>query len=62
MPSLGKERKPASLPAPNSDFYELVKMLPAEELATVTSLMTCSTTLLMIAGGIRLMIRLAREC
>jgi len=35
MASPGKERNPASLPAPNSDFYELVETLPAEELGIV---------------------------
>ena len=35
MASLANDRKPASLPAPNSDFYELVETLPAEELAVV---------------------------
>src|SRR5581483_3922999 len=28
-------RQPRPLPAPNSDFYELVETLPAEELAVV---------------------------
>ncbi len=28
-------RQPKPLPAPNSDFYELVETLPAEELAVV---------------------------
>src|ERR1700749_5303581 len=35
MASPAKDRKPAPLPAPNSDFYELVETLPAEELAVV---------------------------
>src|SRR3989442_3819233 len=35
MASPVKDRKPAPLPAPNSDFYELVETLPAEELAIV---------------------------
>src|SRR5882757_7339535 len=35
MASPVKDRKPVSLPAPNSDFYELVETLPAEELAIV---------------------------
>src|SRR6266576_2985828 len=35
MASPAKDRKPVSLPAPNSDFYELVETLPAEELAIV---------------------------
>ncbi len=28
-------KKPAPLPKPNADFYELVETLPAEELAVV---------------------------
>src|SRR5579864_6320389 len=35
MASPAKDRKPAPLPAPNSDFYELIETLPAEELAIV---------------------------
>ena len=35
MASPAKDKKPAPLPAPNSDFYELVETLPAEELAVV---------------------------
>src|SRR4051812_18663280 len=35
MASPVKDRKPAPLPAPNSDFYELAETLPAEELAVV---------------------------
>src|SRR5258705_1908331 len=35
MASPVKDRKPVSLPAPNSDFYELIETLPAEELAIV---------------------------
>src|SRR6202158_4145202 len=35
MASPAKDRKPAPLPAPNSDFYELVETLPADELAVV---------------------------
>src|SRR6266513_6055600 len=35
MASPAKDRKPAALPAPNSDFYELVETLPADELAVV---------------------------
>src|ERR1700731_2497036 len=35
MASPVKDRKPVSLPAPNSDFYQLVETLPAEELAIV---------------------------
>jgi hypothetical protein len=30
-----KDRKPATLPAPNSDFYGLIETLPGEELAVV---------------------------
>ena len=35
MASPAKDRKPVLLPAHNSDFYELVETLPAEELAIV---------------------------
>jgi alkylation response protein AidB-like acyl-CoA dehydrogenase len=35
MASPVKDRKPAPPPAPNSDFYELIETLPAEELAVV---------------------------
>ncbi len=35
MASPVKDKKPAPLPAPNSDFYELVETLPAEELAVL---------------------------
>src|SRR6478609_2201663 len=35
MASPVKDRKPVSLPAPNSDFYELMETLPAEELEVV---------------------------
>jgi len=35
MASPVKDRKPVPLPAPNSDFYELIETLPAEELAIV---------------------------
>src|SRR5690242_8728177 len=35
MASPVKDRKPAQLPAPNSDFYGLIETLPAEELAVV---------------------------
>src|SRR6266852_3775482 len=35
MASPATDRKPAPLPAPNSDFYELLQTLPAEELAIV---------------------------
>ena len=35
-PAVKKDiRQPKPLPAPNSDFYELVETLPAEELAVV---------------------------
>src|SRR5580698_7281693 len=40
MASPVKDRKPAALPAPNSDFYELVETLPAEELAVVKQVRT----------------------
>ena len=33
-------KKPAQLPPPNSDFYELVETLPAEELAVVKQVRT----------------------
>src|SRR6202790_840134 len=35
MASPAKDRKLVSLPAPNSDFYQLVETLPAEELAVL---------------------------
>src|ERR1700690_1100675 len=35
MASPAKDRKPAPLPAPNSDFYSLLETLPTEELAVV---------------------------
>ena len=35
MASPAKDRKSTPLPAPNSDFYELVETLPADELAVV---------------------------
>jgi Acyl-CoA dehydrogenase, N-terminal domain len=44
MPSPAKDRKPVSLPAPNSDFYELVETLPAEELAIVKQVRTFMET------------------
>src|ERR1700734_386369 len=40
MASPVKDRKPAPLPAPNSDFYELLETLPAEELAVVKQVRT----------------------
>src|SRR5271155_4232842 len=40
MASPVKDKKPVSLPAPNSDFYELVETLPAEELAIVKQVRT----------------------
>jgi alkylation response protein AidB-like acyl-CoA dehydrogenase len=40
MASPARDRKPAPLPAPNSDFYELVETLPAEELAVVKQVRT----------------------
>ena len=36
MASPVKDKKSAPLPAPNSDFYELVETLPAEEVAIVS--------------------------
>src|SRR6202051_2326805 len=44
MASPAKDRKPAPLPAPNSDFYELVETLPAEELAVVKEVRTFMET------------------
>src|ERR1700687_6470051 len=44
MASPVKDRKPLSLPAPNSDFYELVETLPAEELAIVKQVRTFMET------------------
>jgi alkylation response protein AidB-like acyl-CoA dehydrogenase len=40
MASSVKDRKPAPLPSPNSDFYELVETLPADELAIVKQVRT----------------------
>src|SRR5258708_22528885 len=42
MASPEKERKP--LPGPNSDFYELVETLPADELAVVKQVRTFMET------------------
>ena len=44
MASPAKDRKPVSLPAPNSDFYELIETLPAEELAVVKQVRTFMET------------------
>jgi alkylation response protein AidB-like acyl-CoA dehydrogenase len=44
MASPAKDRKPAPLPAPNSDFYELVETLPTEELAVVKQVRTFMET------------------
>ena len=44
MASPAKDRKPAPLPAPNSDFYGLVETLPAEELAIVKQVRTFMET------------------
>src|ERR1700733_12931171 len=44
MASPAKDRKPAPLPAPNSDFYELLETLPAEELAVVKQVRTFMET------------------
>jgi hypothetical protein len=35
MASPVKDKTPAPLPAPNSDFYGLIETLPAEELAVM---------------------------
>jgi alkylation response protein AidB-like acyl-CoA dehydrogenase len=44
MASPVKDRKPAALPAPNSDFYELLETLPAEELAVLKQVRTFMET------------------
>src|SRR2546423_4347818 len=44
MASPVRDRKPVSLPAPNSDFYELLETLPAEELAVVKQVRTFMET------------------
>src|SRR6201982_3265650 len=44
MASPAKDRKLAPLPAPNSDFYELLETLPAEELAVVKEVRTFMET------------------
>src|ERR1700674_4557765 len=44
MASPAKDKKPAPLPAPNSDFYELFETLPAEELAIVKQVRTFMET------------------
>src|ERR1700746_2764384 len=44
MASPAKDRKPAPLPVPNSDFYELIETLPAEELAVVKQVRTFMET------------------
>ena len=44
MASPAKDKKPAPLPAPNSDFYELVETLPAAELAVVKQVRTFMET------------------
>src|ERR1700747_841695 len=44
MASPAKDRKPAPLPAPNSDFYSLIETLPADELAVVKQVRTCMET------------------
>src|SRR5579872_815877 len=44
MASPAKDRKPAPLPVPNSDFYELLETLPAEELAVVKQVRTFMET------------------
>jgi hypothetical protein len=36
MASPVKDKRPVSLPAPNSDFYGLIETLPAEELGVMT--------------------------
>src|ERR1700750_2442764 len=44
MASPAKDRKSTPLPAPNSDFYELVETLPADELAIVKQVRTFMET------------------
>src|ERR1700723_265609 len=44
MASPAKDRKPAPRPAPNSDFYQLIETLPAEELAVVKQVRTFMET------------------
>src|ERR1700728_2851426 len=44
MASPVKDKKSAPLPAPNSDFYELVETLPAEEVAIVKQVRTFMET------------------
>src|SRR4051812_24356770 len=44
MASPVKDRKPAQLPAPNSDFYGLVETLPADEWAVVKQVRTFMET------------------
>src|SRR6202451_4458308 len=44
MASPAKDKKPAPLPAPNSDFYGLMETLPAEELAVVKHVRTFMET------------------
>jgi hypothetical protein len=39
-----KDKKPALLPAPNSDFYGLIETLPTEELAVVKQVRTFMET------------------
>src|SRR6202451_1069504 len=44
MASPAKDKKPAPLPAPNSDFYGLMETLPAEEVAVVKQVRTFMET------------------
>src|SRR6202166_3712497 len=44
MASPVRDKKPAALPAPNSDFYGLMETLPAEELAVVKQVRTFMET------------------
>src|SRR3954463_14534108 len=44
MASPAKDRTPAPLPAPNSDFYGLIETLPAEELTVVKQVRTFMET------------------
>src|SRR3954469_11283510 len=44
MASPAKDRTPASLPAPNSDFYGLIETLPADEVTVVKQVRTFMET------------------
>ena len=70
MASPAKDRKPAPLPAPNSDFYELIETLPAGKLEDIkpgTSIVVSSTkgsdadrlTAILLVANADLLIRMA---